>query len=211
MLKIHGGAGAWRMTPKQRRFAEEYIVDLNATRAALRAGYSKGCAHTHGWKILRRPDVAAFVADAQAARAARAGLTADRVVNELTKVAFGDPRRVFAWGPDGLALRESAGLSGAEAAQVSEISQTRTAAGVTTQHIKLHGKVPALMALAKHLGLLAGPRKPPAGQEGAKGEDHDDDDDDDGGEDPREILARRIAVIAERLRANRDPGGGEPG
>ncbi len=194
------------MTAKQQRFAEEYLVDLNATQAALRAGYSKSCAHTHGYKLLRRPDVVAFVAEAQAARAARTGLTADRVVNELAKVAFGDPRGLFTWGKKGVALRESGELTRAEAALVSEITESRTTAGTTTQHIKLHGKMAALMALAKHLGLFAGPLKPHAGHHDDNGEDGEDGD----AEDFRGLLARRIAGIAARLEAERGSGGDTP-
>jgi len=188
------------MSAKQRRFAEEYLVDLNAAQAALRAGYSQGCAHSHASKLLRRPDVAAFVAEAQAARAGRVGLTADRVVNELIKVAFGDPRGVFTWGEKGVALRESGDLTRAQAALVSEISESRSTAGATTRHIKLHGKMAALMALAKHLGLFSGPLKRSGGhdEENAEGDDADD---------AREILARRIAGFAARL----ETGGGFEG
>jgi len=196
-------AGPRRMSPKQRRFAEEYLVDLNATQAALRAGYSKGCAGTHSLRLLRRPDVAAFVAEAQAARAERIGLTADRVVNELAKVAFGDPRGLFTWGEKGVALRDSGDLTRAEAALVSEISESHTASGGTTRHIKLHGKMAALMALGKHLGLFSGPLKPP-------GDRDDANPDDDEGQDARERLARRIAGIAARLETERGAGGDTP-
>lgn len=75
------------MTPKQRRFVEEFLIDLNASAAARRAGYAEGSA----WRVVRRPAVAAAIAEAQAARAERTRVTADKVVTELAKVAFGDP------------------------------------------------------------------------------------------------------------------------
>jgi phage terminase small subunit len=85
------------MTPRQRRFVEEYLVDLNATYAARRAGYSARSASTTGYRLLQRSAVAAAVAEAQEKRAARTRVSADRVVTELAKVAFGDPRRLLSW------------------------------------------------------------------------------------------------------------------
>ncbi|MCZ6860512.1 MAG: terminase small subunit, partial [Alphaproteobacteria bacterium] len=78
------------MTPRQRRFVEEYLVDLNATGAAKRAGYTVRSASDHGYRLLRNPAIAAAVAKAQNKRAARTRVSADRVVTELAKVAFGD-------------------------------------------------------------------------------------------------------------------------
>ncbi len=68
------------MTPKQRRFVEEYLVDLNATQAAIRAGYAKSGASVEGTRLLSNAKVAAAVAAAQAKRAERADLTADEVL-----------------------------------------------------------------------------------------------------------------------------------
>jgi hypothetical protein len=72
--------------------------DLNATYAAKRAGYAPRSASTTGYRLLQRPAVAAAVAKAQRKRAARTRVSADRVVTELAKVAFGDPRRLLSWG-----------------------------------------------------------------------------------------------------------------
>ena len=94
------------MTPRQHRFVEEYLVDLNATQAARRAGYSAKSAAGRGSRLLRNPAVAAAIEKAQDQRAARTQVSADRVVTELAKVAFGDPRRLFSWGPAGIELRD---------------------------------------------------------------------------------------------------------
>ena len=194
------------MNPKQRRFVEEYLVDLNATGAARRAGYGVRSAAGTASRLMANPDVAAAIAQAQAARAERTRVTADRVITELAKVAFGDPRRLLSWGPEGMVLRQSDELSEAEAALVSEVSETRTAAG-GSRRVKLHCKLAALTALGRHLSLFAlgkrGPaRSNPAGTgegdahtaqaqgTGAQGT---------GAEDARERLARRIAGLAARL------------
>ena len=87
------------------------------------------------------------------------------------------------------------------------MSESRTAAGTHTQRFKLHGRMAALMALAKHRGLFAGPLKQPGGQDDENGKEGDAED----AGDAREILARRISVIAARLGTDRDPEGGSPG
>ncbi len=56
------------LTPRQARFVEEYLLDLNATQAAIRAGYSKKTAYSQGERLLRNVEVAAAVAEAKSAR-----------------------------------------------------------------------------------------------------------------------------------------------
>ncbi len=196
------------MTPKQRRFVEEYLVDLNGARAAKRAGYSVKWAASCGYHLLQDPAVAAAVAEAQTRRAARTRVSADRVVTELAKVAFGDPRRLLSWGPDGVVLRDSDELTEAEAALVSEVSETRTARG-GTRKVKLHCKLTALNALGKHLGLFGNGRQSALARALAKngGTGKDDNGEADAADDPRERLARRIAGVAARLGA-KDPDRG---
>ncbi len=75
------------MTPKQECFCREYLVDLNATAAALRAGYSERTAKQQGSCLLTNVDVQAAIVEAQEARAERTGLTQDAVVQGLLKEA----------------------------------------------------------------------------------------------------------------------------
>ena len=74
---------------KQRRFAEEYVVDLNVTAAAKRAGYSEKTAHVIGHKLLKIAKVAALVEKAQAKLSRRTEISADRVLQELASIGFG--------------------------------------------------------------------------------------------------------------------------
>ena len=76
------------MTPKQQRFVEEYLVDLNATQAAIRAGYSKKTAEQQGHQLLKKTSVQQAVSAAQQTRSEATGITADRVVTELAKVGL---------------------------------------------------------------------------------------------------------------------------
>jgi len=77
-----------RMTAKQERFVEGYLVDLNATKAAIRAGYSEKTARAMGHENLTKPDIEEAIADALKARRQRTEVTQDRVLEELAVLAF---------------------------------------------------------------------------------------------------------------------------
>ncbi len=78
------------MTPKQQRFVDEYLIDLNATQAAIRAGYSKKTARAVGSENLTKPDIRAAVAEAQQARSERTKIGADWVLERLADEADAD-------------------------------------------------------------------------------------------------------------------------
>lgn len=78
------------LTPKQQRFVEEYLIDLNATQAAIRAGYSAKTAHSQGERLLRNVEAAKAIADALAARSERTKVDADWVLKRLTAEAEAD-------------------------------------------------------------------------------------------------------------------------
>jgi hypothetical protein len=80
-------------------------------------------------------------------------VTADRVVLELARVAFGDPRRVMSWGPGGVRLRPSAELADEEAAIVAEVGETTTKEGGSLR-VKTVDKLGALRLLGQHLGMF---------------------------------------------------------
>ena len=76
------------LTHKQERFCQEYLVDLNASAAARRAGYSKHTAHVIGPENLGKPDIARRIADMRAERSERVQVDADRVLRELCLLGF---------------------------------------------------------------------------------------------------------------------------
>ena len=76
------------MNEKQRRFVAEYLVDLNASAAAERAGYAPRTARQQGSRLLTYVDIQAAIEQAQEARQVRTEVTADRVVQELATIAF---------------------------------------------------------------------------------------------------------------------------
>lgn len=140
------------LTAKQARFVEEYLIDLNAAAAARRAGYSVKMADRIGFQLLEKTRIQAAIQAAQLARSARTGITADRVIAEIAKVAFADPRNVMTWGPGGVRLIDSATLSEIDVAMIAEVSETRSESGGSLK-VKLHSKLDALEKLAKHVGI----------------------------------------------------------
>ena len=93
-----------KLTPKQRRFVDEYLVDLNATQAAIRAGYSACTANEQGARLLANASIATAVQSGQNARSERVRITQDDVLRGLHREAtwMGDgsshSARVAAWG-----------------------------------------------------------------------------------------------------------------
>lgn len=83
------------LTPKQARFVEEYLVDLNATQAAIRAGYSARTAGQTSFELLKKPEIQILISEAQKKRSKRTEITQDRVLQELAKLGFGDIRDIF--------------------------------------------------------------------------------------------------------------------
>ena len=80
------------LTPKQQRFVQEYLIDLNATQAAIRAGYSKKTARQAGADNLSKPVIAGSIQAAQKKIGEGAGITAARVLTEIWNIATADPR-----------------------------------------------------------------------------------------------------------------------
>lgn len=83
------------MTPKQQAFVAEYLIDLNATQAAIRAGYSAKTAEKIGSENIRKPEVAAAIAAAQQARAERTSVDADWVLKRLHTEATADLADIY--------------------------------------------------------------------------------------------------------------------
>jgi phage terminase small subunit len=150
--------GGVALTPKQQRFVQEYLVDLNATQAAIRAGYSARAANTNGPRMLVDAGIAAAIAEAQKARGERTGITADRVLTELARLAFADGRRLYR--PDGtLKLPHewdddtAASVAGVETQEQLGREDGDTPV-VLTRKVKRWDKKGSLELLGRHLGLF---------------------------------------------------------
>lgn len=145
------------LTPKQERFCQEYVVDFNATQAAIRAGYSKKTAKSIGQENLTKPDLREFVAELQKALQKATGIDAQRVINEYVKVGFSN---IKAFLEEGNSIRDISQLPDDVAAAVESIqSDIRHDGGDSEGYtekvkLKLHSKLSALNDLGKHLGIF---------------------------------------------------------
>ncbi len=141
------------MTIKQKRFCEEYLIDLNATQAAIRAGYSPKTAYSIGSDLLKVPEVRAHIEKAQADRSKRTGVNADRVIRELARVAFLNAPDVVDFS-NATVLDEASSEDTAAIASVKvKTIPTENGAGVERE-IKFADKLKALELLGKHLNMF---------------------------------------------------------
>lgn len=167
------------LTPKQQRFVEEYLVDLNATQSAIRAGYSARTADQQGSRLLANVKIAAALAAARQRQSERTEITADMVLAELAKVGFANLAHVTNWGvkeiaigfsDDGKKLRpedigDAAVVQYVEAPFVTPVDRDaipEAIRGAVSEvaltkdgfKIKMHDKVGALTQIGRHLGMF---------------------------------------------------------
>jgi phage terminase small subunit len=162
------------LTDKQQRFVDEYLIDLNATQAAIRAGYSKKTAQVQSARLLSNVMVSQYLTQRRLALQGRTEITQDMVLRELAKIGFSDIRKVVRWGETmvqmvdgeegeaedmvpyhGLALIDSTEIDDNTAGAIAEVSQGRDGLKV-----KLHDKKGALVDIGRHLGMFAAPGHP---------------------------------------------------
>lgn len=137
------------MTKKQKRFVEEYLIDLNATQAAIRAGYSPETAGSIGAENLKKPEIKSRIDKAMAERSRRTGINQDRVLQELARIGFAKITDVVY--PETAEIRTDA--SDDDLACIQSIKIKPNEFG-TEREVKLYDKKSALVDLGKHLGLF---------------------------------------------------------
>jgi len=147
-----------KLNAKQKTFVEEYLIDLNATQAAIRAGYSEKTAYSIGSELLKKPEIQEAIALAMKARQERTQVTADMVVAELAKIGFSDLRNVLTaqghlidppdWDDD-----TAGAISSLEVVRTHTPGEDKDAPIEYTHKIKVWDKNSALEKLGKHLGM----------------------------------------------------------
>lgn len=144
------------LTKKQRVFVAEYLIDQNATRAAVAAGYSKKTAQEQGSRLLSNVMVAAEISKKLGKKLEKLEITADRVLGEIAKLAFLDPRKFYDASGNLKPIHEldddtAACLAGLE---VNEITGEEGAVVGYAKKIKFADKGINLERLGKHLKLF---------------------------------------------------------
>ncbi len=145
------------LSAKQRRFVDEYLVDMNASAAARRAGYRDRSADQHGYFLTHRPNVAAVVEARLRERRERMAVTTERVIRELARIAFADVGRIMTWSGKDMTMNPSEQLSEDDRAAIAELTVVTRKNGDVAARVVLHDKERALEALCRFLGLF-GPR-----------------------------------------------------
>jgi phage terminase small subunit len=153
------------LTPRQARFVQEYLIDLNARQAAIRAGYSAKTAEVQASRLLRNAHVRAAADAAMAKRSERVLVTGDEVIAELRRIALSQIGKAVRWGEglavkdaltgeerivNGVALIDSADLDEDTLAAIAEVRQGRDG----SLSLKMHDKKGALVELGRHLNLF---------------------------------------------------------
>jgi phage terminase small subunit len=142
-----------RMTDKQIRFCEEYMIDLNATQAAIRAGYSTKTAGAIGAENLGKPQIRARIDAAMAEQSRRTGVSADRVVRELARIGFINPTDVI--NTDKVTVKYDASRDDTAAIASVKVKLSDSEQGSSVEReIKFHDKNKALELLGRHLGMF---------------------------------------------------------
>jgi phage terminase small subunit len=147
-----------KLTPKQERFCEEFLIDLNGTQAAIRAGYGVKRARITGAELVAKRNIWDRIEALKAERSERTGITAAMVLNEFARIAFCDISQIFK--EDGSlkdmsdipedARRAIAGIEIVE--EFEDSGEDRKQIGYTKK-IKFWDKPKALENLGKHLGI----------------------------------------------------------
>ena len=141
-----------RLTKKQQLFVDEYLIDLNATQAAIRAGYSVDTAKEIGCENLTKPNIQEAIAKTMAERSKRTGVNQDRVVLELARIAFVNIEDVV--NTDTGEILPNASTDDLACIESVKFKQSDNQYGGSIEReVKFASKLKALEKLGQHLGM----------------------------------------------------------
>ena len=142
---------ARKLTDKQKKFVEEYLIDLNATQSAIRAGYSPKTANEQGARLLANVSIQEAISKAMAERSRRTGINQDRIVQELARIAFVKITDVV--DPDG-EINTNASDDDLACIESYKVEDSDSVNGSSSKReVKLASKIKALELLGKHVGI----------------------------------------------------------
>lgn len=150
-----------KLTPKQEMFCLEYLKDLNATQAAIRAGYSENTANEQGSQNLAKLSIQEFISELKKKRIEKIEVTSDMVLKELANIGFSDIRKFYHEDgklklPNELDDNSASALGSLEVDEIWGFnidSDSREVQG-QTKKIKLYDKLKALEMIGKHIGFF---------------------------------------------------------
>lgn len=141
------------MTAKQKKFIDEYLIDLNATQAAIRAGYSPETARSIGSENLTKPDIRARIDKSMAVRSKRTGINQDRIIMELARIGLINPNNLINFNE--ATVKEDAAADDLAAIASVKVKIIPLEEGeIVEREIKMYDKIKALELCGKHLGMF---------------------------------------------------------
>lgn len=149
------------LNEKQEKFCKEYVVDYNATQAAIRAGYSEDSAGAQSHKLLKKAEIQLTISKLQNKASKRLEINQDMVIMEIANIAFADIGLICDWDDEGnlvLKDREKMGtaIKAVNAIQAQKYYDKDGNHTSTKLQFRMNDKLKALELLSKHLGLLDG-------------------------------------------------------
>lgn len=140
------------LNERQKRFCNEYMIDLNATQAAIRAGYSVKTAQEQSARLLSNVMIQGEIQRLQAEISRRTGISQDRVIRELAKIAFLNPMNLVT--PEGR-IRDGASQDDLSCIEGVKFKRSDSDTGYSEEReVKIASKLKALELLGKHLGMF---------------------------------------------------------
>ena len=156
--KEYESAARVPLTGKEKLFVQEYMVDLNAPKAAERAHYSPYV----GGQLMSQPNVQVAISIEMEKRLAKIEVTEDRVLTEIARLAFSNVKSFLSWSKNRIEIKDSDSITDEDAAAIASVTQDETIQA-STKHgerktvrtkFTMHNKTKALELLAKYLGML---------------------------------------------------------
>jgi phage terminase small subunit len=159
------------LNARQQTFVKEYLVDLNATKAAERAGYSKLSAKVHGCRLLTKANVAEEIERAQQKRAESLGITQEKVLKEMSYCGFSNMQDYMKATPEGDPYLDFSNLTREQTAALTEVTvedytegRGKDAREVKKVRFKLADKLSALEKIGRHIGMFKNEEKQGGGE-----------------------------------------------
>lgn len=140
-----------KLTAKQQKFADEYLIDLNATQAAIRAGYSSNTAAEQASRLLNNVKIRAYIDARMAEHSARTGVNQERIIRELARIAFLDPTQLV--NMDSAEILEDASADDRSAIASVKVKTMSGETDMIEREVRFADKIKALELLGKRYGM----------------------------------------------------------
>lgn len=140
-----------KLSEKHARFVEEYLIDLNATKAAIRTGYTQKTALKASYRLLEHLGIKAAIVAGKEEISKRLRINQDEVIKELCRVGFARITDYVTFDSDQVSIKPSAELTDDQVAAISEVSDVSIGPFNRTIKFKLHNKVSALVAVLERV------------------------------------------------------------